>query len=155
MTAANISRKTVRSISEWSIFKITIIAYLIFFALGVVMFAIFLLITWTGLRVSGLGIADMLGGTNLAPMMQAFGVDITDMSMFVGGLGVTSIIIFVVVGLLFSVVYAAISTFATWIFNVILRISGGLELRFIDKNAKSLSEPLPAEIVPSESGQSD
>jgi len=150
MATANISRKTVRSISEWSVFKITIIAYLIFFALGVVMFGIFLLIIWGGLTALGQGLEGLLESTGLSSTMESFGINITDMSMFVGGLGATGIIIFVIVGLIFSVVYAAISTFTTWILNVILKISGGLELRFIDKNDKSLPEPLPIENKPSE-----
>ncbi|MDD3519766.1 MAG: DUF3566 domain-containing protein [Actinomycetota bacterium] len=149
MAKINITRKVVRSISEWSVFKITIIAYLIFFALGVIVFAIFSLLTWMGLEISGLSFASAVENMGLASTMQSFGVDITDMNLFAGGMGVIGIIIFVVVGLLFSVVYAAIATFFTWIFNVILKISGGIELRFIDRNAstaeKKVSKPVQSD----------
>ena len=148
MAKTNVTRKMVISISEWSVFKIIIIAYLIFFALGVVVFAIFSLLTWLGLEISGLSFANMLENMGFASMTQSFGVNITDMNLFAGGMGVTGIIIFIVVGLLFSVVYAAIVTFFTWILNVILKISGGIELRFMDKNAvveNKVSKPVQSD----------
>ena len=148
MAKTNVTRRMVTSISEWSVFKITIIAYLIFFALGVVVFAIFSLLTWLGLEISGLSFANMLENMGFASMTQSFGVNITDMNLFAGGMGVTGIIIFIVVGLLFSVVYAAIVTFFTWILNVILKISGGIELRFMDKNAvveNKVSKPVQSD----------
>jgi len=148
MAKTNVTRRMVISISEWSVFKIIIIAYLIFFALGVVVFAIFSLLTWLGLEISGLSFANMLENMGFASMTQSFGVNITDMNLFAGGMGVTGIIIFIVVGLLFSVVYAAIVTFFTWILNVILKISGGIELRFIDKNAvveNKVSKPVQSD----------
>ena len=148
MAKTNVTRRIVISISEWSVFKIIIIAYLIFFALGIVVFAIFSLLTWLGLEISGLSFANMLENMGFASMTQSFGVNITDMNLFAGGMGVTGIIIFIVVGLLFSVVYAAIVTFFTWILNVILKISGGIELRFIDKNAvveNKVSKPVQSD----------
>ena len=148
MAKTNVTRRIVISISEWSVFKIIIIAYLIFFALGIVVFAIFSLLTWLGLEISGLSFANMLENMGFASMTQSFGVNITDMNLFVGGMGVTGIIIFIVVGLLFSVVYAAIVTFFTWILNVILKISGGIELRFMDKNAvveNKVSKPVQSD----------
>jgi len=148
MAKTNVTRRMVISISEWSVFKIIIIAYLIFFALGIVVFAIFSLLTWLGLEISGLSFANMLENMGFASMTQSFGVNITDMNLFAGGMGVTGIIIFIVVGLLFSVVYAAIVTFFTWILNVILKISGGIELRFIDKNAvveNKVSKPVQSD----------
>ena len=148
MAKTNVTRRIVISISEWSVFKIIIIAYLIFFALGIVVFAIFSLLTWLGLEISGLSFANMLENMGFASMTQSFGVNITDMNLFAGGMGVTGIIIFIVVGLLFSVVYAAIVTFFTWILNVILKISGGIELRFMDKNAvveNKVSKPVQSD----------
>lgn len=148
MAKTNVTRRMVISISEWSVFKIIIIAYLIFFALGVVVFAIFSLLTWLGLEISGLSFANMLENMGFASITQSFGANITDMNLFAGGMGVTGIIIFIVVGLLFSVVYAAIVTFFTWILNVILKISGGIELRFMDKNAvveNKVSKPVQSD----------
>ncbi len=148
MAKTNVTRRIVGSISEWSVFKITIIAYLIFFALGVVVFAIFSLLSWMGLEISGLNFENMFENAGLATTMQSFGINITDMNLFAGGMGVTGIIIFIVVGLLFSVVFAAIVTFLTWIFNVILKISGGIELRFKDKNSaveNKASKPLQSD----------
>lgn len=134
MTKTNVTRRIISSISEWSVFKVTIIAYLIFFALGVVIFAVFSLLSWMGLEISGTGFENMFENTGIAATMQSFGINMTDMNLFSGAMGVTGIIIFIVVGLLFSVVFAAIVTFFAWIFNVILKISGGIELRFKDKN---------------------
>jgi hypothetical protein len=37
---------------------------------------------------------------------------------------------------LFSVIYAAIATFWTWILNVVLKISGGIEVRYINRIVK-------------------
>ena len=148
MAKTNVTRRIVISISEWSVFKIIIIAYLIFFALGIVVFAIFSLLTWLGLEISGLSFANMLENMGFASITQSFGVNITDMNLFAGRMGVTGIIIFIVVGLLFSVVYAAIVTFFTWILNVILKISGGIELRFMDKNAvveNKVSKPVQSD----------
>ena len=49
------------------------------------------------------------------------------------------VIIAIIGGLVASVFYAAFGTLMVWIGNVILRISGGIELRFIERedNPKS------------------
>ena len=50
------------------------------------------------------------------------------------------IVLSIVGGLIASVFYAAFGTLMVWIVNVVLRISGGIELRFIDRVAKAKSE---------------
>jgi hypothetical protein len=57
-----------------------------------------------------------------------------------GGGSVLYIVLAIVVGLIASVFYAAFGTLMVWIGNVVLRISGGIELRFIDREVKAKSE---------------
>jgi hypothetical protein len=144
MAKTNISRRIISSISEWSVFKFVIIAYLIFFALGVVIFAVFFLLSWMGLEIPGTGFEN----TGITATMQSFGINMTNINLFSGAAGVMGIIIFILVGLLFSVVFAAIVTFFAWIFNIILKISGGIELRFKDRNTvadNKASKPLQSD----------
>ncbi len=129
MSKANIQRRVIKSISEWSVFKVTIFTYLIFYALGVLFFSIFFLIVFGVIRPSGPNFSGM-GAQNL---LQLFGINIPGMNLFRGGLTTPTIIIFVLVGLLLSILFAGISVLYTWIFNVILKISGGIELRFIER----------------------
>ncbi len=128
MSKTNIQRKVIKSISEWSVFKVTIFTYLIFYALGVLFFSIFSLIVFGVIRPSG----PNFNGMGAQGLPQLFGINIPGMNLFRGGLTTPTIIILVLVGLLCSILFAGISVLYTWIFNVILKISGGIELRFIE-----------------------
>ncbi len=60
----------------------------------------------------------------------------------VGG-GSLGIVLFIIIGLVASVFAAALAAFVTWILNVILRIVGGIELRFVpSKNINTDKSPL-------------
>jgi hypothetical protein len=67
----------------------------------------------------------------VASFMPGFDIEqiLSSMGMNLGG-GLVSIIIFIVIGLVASVFAAALAALMTWIFNVVLRITGGVELRF-------------------------
>ena len=120
---ATINRKVLRSISELSSFKFLLVFYLVFFVISVIIMGIIALLAWLGLSSTGISITDIL---------QNFGLG--DYGIL--GLGEGSIlyvIIAIIGGLVASVFYAAFGTLMVWISNVILRISGGIELRFIDR----------------------
>jgi len=110
-----IERKVLRSVSELSMFKYVLIAYLIFFILYAIIFGIIFLIGWA------FGIADLA---------QNFGFNINDYIGAGGRSGVLIIIGIIIGGLIASVFVAAFGALATWIANIVLRISGGIELRF-------------------------
>jgi len=117
-----IERKTLKSISEFSIFKYLLVFYLIFFILALIGMGIVFLFTWLGFAASG---ADLNG------ILQDAGINLN----WIPGGGALSIVIFIVGGLIFSVFYAAIGTLTMWIVNIILKISGGIELRFLKTKA--------------------
>ena len=121
-----VERRVLKSISEFSIFKYVLVAYLIFFILYVIIFAVVGLIGWAVLASSGMTFQDVLNsvmpGMDIDQMLGSIGLNL-------GG-GIIGIIIFIIVGLVASVFAAALAAFTTWILNVILRIIGGIELRF-------------------------
>ncbi|MBM3706237.1 MAG: hypothetical protein FJW66_06915 [Actinobacteria bacterium] len=121
-----VERRVLKSISEFSLFKYVLVAYLIFFILFVIIFAIVGLIGWAALATSGIAFQDVLNslipGFNIEDMLGALGLGL-------GG-GILGIIIFIIIGLVASVFAAAFAALTTWIFNVVLRIVGGIELRF-------------------------
>ncbi len=131
----NIERKTVRSISELSSFKFLLIFYLIFFILSVIIMGIIALIAWASLSSSGINIPDILNSFGLGN----FGIGNFTLAI-IGGGSVLYIVLSIVGGLIASVFYAAFGTLMVWIVNVVLRISGGIELRFIDREVKVKSK---------------
>ena len=131
----NIERKVVRSISELSSFKFLLVFYLIFFILSVIIMGIIALLAWAGLSSFGINIPDVLNSLGLGNL--GFGnLGLAN----IGGGSVLYIVLSIVGGLIASVFFAAFGTLMVWIVNVILRISGGIELRFIDRVAKAKSE---------------
>jgi hypothetical protein len=120
---ARIDRKVLRSVSELSSFKFLLVFYLVFFIISVVIVGIIALLAWLGLSSSGLNIADIL---------QSFGL--SDFGLLnLGGGSVLYVIVAIIGGLVASVFYAAFGTLMVWVLNVILKISGGIELRFIER----------------------
>ena len=126
----NIERKVVRSISELSSFKFLLVFYLIFFIISVIIMGIVALLAWAGLASSGINIPDMLNSFGLGNFGLAN----------LGGGSVLYIVLAIVGGLIASVFYAAFGTLMVWIGNVVLRISGGIEIRFIDREVRAKSE---------------
>jgi hypothetical protein len=112
-----------RSISEWSVFKYMLIAYIIFYIISVLFFIVIGLISLLGFSFSLFDFSNIfaLVGMEAPAILMGAGA---------GGLGLFVIII---AGLLFSVFIAAFGAVAVWILNVVLKISGGIELRFDDK----------------------
>lgn len=127
---ANIERKVVRSISEFSSFKFLLVFYLIFFILSVIIMGIIALLAWAGMSSFGLNVNDIL---------QSLGLGDLGWLNIAGG-SVLYIVLAIVGGLIASVFYAAFGTLMVWIVNVILKISGGIEIRFIDREIKAESE---------------
>ena len=126
---ATVNRKVLRSVSELSSFKFLLVFYLVFFIISVIIMGIIALLAWLGLSSSGISISDIL---------QNFGLG----NYGILGLGEGSVlyaVIAIIGGLIASVFYAAFGTLMVWIGNVILRISGGIELRFIDRDDTSKS----------------
>ena len=131
----NIERKVIRSISELSSFKFLLVFYLIFFILSVIIMGIVALLAWAGLSSFGINIPDVLNSLGLGNL----GLGNLGLAN-IGGGSVLYIVLSIVGGLIASVFFAAFGTLMVWIVNVILRISGGIELRFIDMVAKTKSE---------------
>jgi len=125
-----VERKVLRSISELSMFKYLLIFYLIFFILSVIVMAIIGLIAWLGLSSFGIDINSMLASLGLGD---------TGISGLLGGGVVITIVISIVGGLIASVFYAAVGTLFVWIMNVVLKISGGIELRFLPGKEEKIS----------------
>ena len=125
-----VEKKVLRSISELSMFKYLLIFYLIFFILSVIVMAIIGLIAWLGLSSFGIDINSMLASLGLGD---------TGIPGLLGGGMVITIVISIVGGLFASVLYAAFGTLMVWIMNVILRISGGIELRFLPGKEEKIS----------------
>lgn len=130
-----VERRVLKSISELSMFKYVLVSYLIFFILFVIIFAVAALLGWAMLATSGLTLQDLLGsffpGVNMAGL--------------IGGLGggVLGTVLFVIMGLVASVFAAAMAALVAWIFNVVLKIVGGIELRFAPvKNISIEKSPL-------------
>lgn len=121
---ATINRKVLKSISELSSFKFMLVFYLVFFILSVIIMGIIALFAWLGLSSTGFNMNDILQGTGLGNM---------GMLNLGGGSTLLFLIIFIIGGLIASVFYAAFGTLMVWIGNVILKISGGLELRLVDR----------------------
>ena len=130
-----VERKVLKSISELSMFKYVLVSYLIFFILFVIIFAVAALLGWAMLATSGLTVQDLIGSFFL-------GINIAGMIGGLGG-GILGIVLFIIIGLVASVLAAALAAFVTWILNVVLRIVGGIELRFApSKNISTEKSPL-------------
>jgi hypothetical protein len=128
---ANIERKVLRSISELSSFKFMLIFYLIFFIISIIIMGIVAVLAWLGLSSTGISISDIL---------QSFGIPDYGLLNLAGGSTILYVVIAIISGLIASVFYAAFGTLMVWICNVILRISGGLELRFIEREEAPKTE---------------
>ncbi|MDD5622315.1 MAG: hypothetical protein PHQ09_04010 [Actinomycetota bacterium] len=118
-----VERKILRSIGEFSMFKYLLVFYLIFFILSAIVLSIIGLIGWLGLASSGInmnGILTSLGLRNIGVLFS-----------FLGGGTAVTITILIVGGLVASIFYAAAGTLVVWIINVVLKITGGIELRFL------------------------
>lgn len=120
---ARIDRKVLRSVGELSSFKFLLVFYLIFFIISVVIMAIIALLAWLGLSSYGI---------NLTDIMQNFGINNFGF-LNLGGGTVLYVVVSIIGGLVASVFYAAFGTLIVWITNVILKISGGIELRFLER----------------------
>lgn len=135
----NIEKRMLKSISEFSMFKYVLVSYLIFFVLYIIVFAVVGLIGWALLASSGLTFSDILNnfmpGANINDIIKGFGLN------QLGGFGgILGIIVFIIIGLVASVFAAALAALTTWIFNVVLRITGGIELRFVPVISEKLKE---------------
>ena len=117
----NVDRRILRSISEWSVFKYLLVGYLIFFILSLIMMGIIGVVTWLGLSSYGINLQDIIS--------ENFGIDLPT---YTGG-GIIGIILVIAGGFVASIFYAAVGTLALWIMNVVLRITGGIELRFLEQ----------------------
>lgn len=122
-TKLAVERKVLRSISEFSMFKYLLVFYLIFFILSAIVLTIIGLIGWLGLASFGVNINSILASLGLGNIGVLFS--------FLGGGTVVTIIVIVVCGLVASIFYAAAGTLVVWIINVVLKITGGIELRFL------------------------
>jgi len=127
---ATINRKVLKSISELSSFKFMLVFYLVFFILSVIIMGIIALFAWLGLSSTGFNMNDILQSSGLGNM---------GMFNLGGGSTLLFLIIFIIGGLIASVFYAAFGTLMVWIGNVILKISGGLELRLVDREESGKS----------------
>ena len=127
---ANVERKVVRSIGELSSFKFLLVFYLVFFILSVIIMGIVALLAWVALPSFGINISDML--QSYVP--GYFGL------FNIGGGSMLYMVLAIVGGLIASVFYAAFGTLMVWIGNVILKISGGIEIRITSREIKAESE---------------
>jgi MFS family permease len=136
-----VERRIVKSISEFSVFKFALVAYLIFFILFVIIFAIIGLIGWALIAASGVVFADVLNslipGLNLSELLGGLGIGM-------GG-SVLGMVLFVVLGLIASVFVAAGAAVGAWLVNVVLKIIGGIELRFAPDKNLAAADPVSIE----------
>jgi hypothetical protein len=148
MNTPIIQRRVVKSISEFSVFKIALVSYLIIFILTVIFAAISALIMQTILPILGNIFNNFIGASGAGSLLSLFGINIPNASSLgsaFGGIVTSGPAVIVIVGgiiggLLFSVVFAAIAAFWTWIFNVVIKISGGIEIRYIDRTINTESK---------------
>jgi nitrate reductase NapE component len=126
-----VERKVLRSISEFSMFKYLLIIYLIFFILSVIVMAIIGFIVWRGLSSFGID--------NINSILASLGLGNINISDLFGRGMIIGIVISIVGGLIASVFYAAVGTLVVWIMNVVLKISGGIELRFLPGKEEKIS----------------
>lgn len=126
-----VERKVLRSISEFSMFKYLLIIYLIFFILSVIVMAIIGFIVWRGLSSFGID--------NINSILASLGLGNINISDFFGRGMIIGIVISIVGGLIASVLYAAVGILFVWIINVVLKISGGIELRFLPGKEEKIS----------------
>ncbi|MFZ3107124.1 MAG: DUF3566 domain-containing protein [Candidatus Hydromicrobium sp.] len=126
-----VERRVFRSISEFSMFKYLLIIYLIFFILSVIVMAIIGLIAWLGLSSFGID--------NINSILASLGLGNINISDFFGRGMIIGIVISIVGGLVASIFYAAVGTLMVWIMNVVLKISGGIELRFLPGKEEKIS----------------
>ncbi|MFZ3086057.1 MAG: DUF3566 domain-containing protein [Candidatus Hydromicrobium sp.] len=126
-----VEKRVLRSISELSMFKYLLIFYLIFFILSVIVMAIIGLIAWLGLSSFGID--------NINSILASLGLGNINISDFFGRGMIIGIVISIVGGLVASIFYAAVGTLMVWIMNVVLKISGGIELRFLPGKEEKIS----------------
>ena len=117
-----VERRVLKSVSEFSMFKYLLFFYLLFFLLSVIVMSIIGFIAWMILSASGAGMNNIL---------DLFGLGNLPIFSFLGGASIITIVILIIGGLFASVLYAAVGTFIVWIMNVVLKMSGGIELRFL------------------------
>jgi hypothetical protein len=127
----DVERKVLRSISELSMFKYLLVFYLIFFIISVILMGIFGLIAWLSVSALGFDINRILSSLGLGN----FALN----NLNLRGSGIATIFIFIGSGLVASVFYAAVGTLAVWIMNIVLKITGGIELRFFMKKEEETS----------------
>jgi hypothetical protein len=119
----DIERRVLKSVSEFSMFKYLLFIYLIFFLLWVIVIILVGLITWLGLSSYGLDITSI---------MESFGLENTNVLLgSLGGGTALAIGVLIAGGLVGAVISACVGTIGVWIMNVILKMSGGIELRFL------------------------
>ena len=124
----DIERRVLKSVSELSMFKYFLFFYLIFFLLWIIALVFVGLLTWFGLSSYGLDVNNIL---------QSLGMENTNVLMGSLGGGTAVAIVMVIVGGLVSVVVSAgVGTIMIWIMNVVLKMSGGIELRFLPEKKK-------------------
>ena len=140
-----IQRRVIKSISEFSVFKIALIVYLVVFVITVIFAALSALIMQSVLPILGNSITSLMQTSGIGDLLPMFGIPVPDIGAIIGSSGslfssgpvVIIVVALIVGGLLFSVIFAAIAAFWTWIFNVIIKISGGIEVRYIDRTIKA------------------
>ncbi|MEA2015134.1 MAG: DUF3566 domain-containing protein [Actinomycetota bacterium] len=124
----DIERRVLKSVSELSMFKYLLFFYLIFFLLWIIVMVFVGLLTWFGLSSYGLDINNIL---------QSFGMGNTNvLPGLLGGGTALAIVMVIVGGLLTAVFSAGVGTIMVWIMNVVLKMSGGIELRFLPEKKK-------------------
>jgi hypothetical protein len=111
-------RTSIRRVGPWSVFKFSLVSYLIFFLLVFVFFLISYLI------VVGSGFAGAQS-QDVAELFKVFGVS--------GGI---ALVIIFFAGILSCVFYAIFNSIGALIYNLIAWITGGIELGLEDKEEK-------------------
>ena len=119
-----IERRVLKSVSEFSMFKYLLFSYLIFFLLWVVVVILITLVAWLGFSSFGL---------DTETIMESMGMENTDVLLggLLGGGTALAIVVLIAGGLVGAVLSACFGTLGVWIMNVILKMSGGIELRFL------------------------
>jgi hypothetical protein len=128
----SIERGVLKSVSEFSIFKYMLFFYLLVFLLSIIVISIIGLVAWIGISSTGISLENILETLGL--------VNLPIFSFLNTGISKAIIIVVLIVGgLVYSVFFAVMGMIITWIMNVVLKMSGGIELRFLPEVKKEVS----------------
>jgi hypothetical protein len=96
MEVSTIQKRTIKSISEWSVFKMALIIYLVIFILTVIFFGIITFISWTGFANSGVNLNNLLSNSNFGLFLERFKFNTSNLNLTFGTVNIVEIALFII-----------------------------------------------------------